>query len=392
MSDVWGLPGGTRSEHTRFRRFEIGAFRGLREVALDSLGQINLLVGANNAGKTSVLEALAIFCRPLDMSEWATVARAREVRALPFRDDSVSSASDAIRWMFLSAASRGDYPEDPPEADRNDPIRLAADGAPVLSLFATCTRIVGIPPEPPLPRRRDQGYQEEEDGWLVRVSLRDAASLFASDEATGEFPLWSRSGLRYVPRRSAWRSRMEYLHPYSHSSQPQSLKRLSSAIAERTKGEVDRLLREIDPRIEGVEIVAAADGRQAMLAVRHKHNGLLPVAVLGDGLRRSLAIALAVQKASGGVLLIDEIEAALHVSALDRFFPWLAHTCRSFDVQVFATTHSLEAIDAVSRCGRDSLDDLVAYNLVERGASREPKRYTGGMLRRLVHHQGLDVR
>ncbi len=37
----------------------IHKFRGLQELTLSNLGQINLLVGVNNSGKTSVLEAIS---------------------------------------------------------------------------------------------------------------------------------------------------------------------------------------------------------------------------------------------------------------------------------------------------------------------------------------------
>lgn len=46
-------------------------FRGLRNLHLADLGMINILVGQNDSGKTSVLEALSILCNPLDPSEWA---------------------------------------------------------------------------------------------------------------------------------------------------------------------------------------------------------------------------------------------------------------------------------------------------------------------------------
>ncbi|MEG4327463.1 AAA family ATPase, partial [Microcoleus sp. herbarium5] len=48
----------------------IHRFRGLRDLNLQDLGQINILVGGNNSGKTSVLEAISTYCRPLDPLEW----------------------------------------------------------------------------------------------------------------------------------------------------------------------------------------------------------------------------------------------------------------------------------------------------------------------------------
>lgn len=51
--------------------FEIGQFRGLRNLKIEGLSQINLLVGSSNSGKTSVLEAMSIFCDPLN---WRTDA------------------------------------------------------------------------------------------------------------------------------------------------------------------------------------------------------------------------------------------------------------------------------------------------------------------------------
>src|SRR5438477_470636 len=40
------------------RNLRISGFRGLREFAMSGLGRVNLLVGTNNCGKTSVLEAI----------------------------------------------------------------------------------------------------------------------------------------------------------------------------------------------------------------------------------------------------------------------------------------------------------------------------------------------
>jgi AAA15 family ATPase/GTPase len=42
------------------RSLEIRNYRHLRHLTVEKLGRVNLLVGKNNTGKTSVLEAVAI--------------------------------------------------------------------------------------------------------------------------------------------------------------------------------------------------------------------------------------------------------------------------------------------------------------------------------------------
>ncbi|HEX3044886.1 MAG TPA: AAA family ATPase [Bacillota bacterium] len=51
--------------------------------------------------------------------------------------------------------------------------------------------------------------------------------------------------------------------------------------------------------------------------------------------------------AKGGILLIDELETAIHFSVLEKIFAWFVKSCREYKVQVFASTHSLEVMDAL---------------------------------------------
>ena len=46
-------------------------------------------------------------------------------------------------------------------------------------------------------------------------------------------------------------------------------------------------------------------------------------------------------------MLIDEIETAIHKKYYDDIFRFIVKACKAFDVQVFVTTHSLEAIDGL---------------------------------------------
>jgi predicted ATP-dependent endonuclease of OLD family len=72
----------------------IHQFRGLKELERKDLGQINLLVGVNNSGKTSVLEALSIYCDPLDLRNWIITATQREN---PFTTGTGELISEAMK-------------------------------------------------------------------------------------------------------------------------------------------------------------------------------------------------------------------------------------------------------------------------------------------------------
>ena len=77
------------------------------------------------------------------------------------------------------------------------------------------------------------------------------------------------------------------------------------------------------------------------------------------------------------------------MSALSHVFSWLIETCRRLEIQLFVTTHSLEAIDAMLQ-PETPTDDIVAFRLNPKG--QVPQRFSGSLLHRLRSERGLDVR
>src|SRR5262249_19976374 len=65
------------------KSIHIQNFRGLRDLRIDDLGRINLIVGANNVGKTSLLEALWLFQDAGNPSLTIDLARSRWHDPLP---------------------------------------------------------------------------------------------------------------------------------------------------------------------------------------------------------------------------------------------------------------------------------------------------------------------
>jgi len=127
-------------------------------------------------------------------------------------------------------------------------------------------------------------------------------------------------------------------------------------------GSLDLLqsLKSIDERISGLEILVI-NGRSEL----HVSIGdvLLPFQVLGDGpvaLAKTLVSLAAVR---GGVLLIDEVGEGIHHSLYPTVWQILHRAAERLDVQIVATTHSGECLDAAFESLRKRPNELKVYRM-----------------------------
>ena len=63
-----------------FKEIEINGYRGLKNIRLKELERINVLIGENNSGKTSVLEAIQLFGSRNVIENTISIARKREAQ------------------------------------------------------------------------------------------------------------------------------------------------------------------------------------------------------------------------------------------------------------------------------------------------------------------------
>ena len=85
---------------------------------------------------------------------------------------------------------------------------------------------------------------------------------------------------------------------------------------------------------------------------------------MGDGMSRILSLALAIASVPGGIVLVDEIENGIHHSVMEEVWKAVGAFARSYDVQLFATTHSYECIGAAYRAfDEDKEDELRLFRI-----------------------------
>ena len=100
-----------------------------------------------------------------------------------------------------------------------------------------------------------------------------------------------------------------------------------------------------DEDIEDILYIKNEQTSRPIECLKHKKLGIMPLATYGDGIKKVLLLANSIAQAAGGILLVDEIETAIHSRYYDDIFKFIIKSCQQFKIQLFATTHSIEAVD-----------------------------------------------
>jgi AAA15 family ATPase/GTPase len=90
----------------------------------------------------------------------------------------------------------------------------------------------------------------------------------------------------------------------------------------------------------------------------------LPLSLFGDAMNRIADIILKIINNQDSILLIDEIENGIHHSNQVAFWEFLYKLAEQLNVQIFATTHSLEMTEAFIKAGLDRQESAAHFELV----------------------------
>ncbi len=107
------------------------------------------------------------------------------------------------------------------------------------------------------------------------------------------------------------------------------------------------LLQLFDSEIVDLLYLKNENTSRAIEYLEHKRLGIMPLASYGDGIKKVLSLANGIASAAGGVLLIDEIETSISYKYYSEIFDFIIMAAEQFDLQVFITTHNVEAIDGI---------------------------------------------
>lgn len=116
-----------------------------------------------------------------------------------------------------------------------------------------------------------------------------------------------------------------------------------------------------------------------------------PLGRLGQGMQRILGLVFGLHFCRGGRLLIDEFETGFHYSVMPKVWRWFCDTAESLNVEVFATTHSLDCVNAFAALAAERKGVLKLYRLDRKFGPLRAVGYDEEQLE-VIAEEGVEVR
>lgn len=314
-----------------FDNIEITNYRGFDHLMLNDLRKVNVFVGANNVGKTTILESVFMLLgmfnplMPTKVNYWRMMV-----------DNGLNEAKYLFHNMNFNCC----------------PIFSAKTPNGIRQLMIT-------------PTMKDYAGNVMSGNGMNENEISKLDFDF-SDDYNGSYKYKStlymgKDGSLQNMVDEEYSEKLRCLFLSSDKNDKNAVANFAAIVRRGKKHIVSDIIKEFDPKIESLE--ALPDGIYLKL---ENTKELLPMTMSGDGIRRMVNLISSVANEDNNVVMIDEIDAGLHFSAHRLMWKSILNFVEAFDVQLFVTTHNLDCVQGL-KCALDndakSRDDVAVYNV-----------------------------
>jgi AAA15 family ATPase/GTPase len=321
----------------------------LEDFTVSKLGRVNLIVGKNNSGKSTVLEALRIYAGNAHPKLLEDIAAGHDEKyQLNGREGLESQATMPFEDLFTGR--QFSYVKDNTiiigESNSEQALKIEHDLVTDL--------------------RKNVNDETIRFHQHVTQPSQSSPSFVIAAERTSIDTLCIKKGqqsfeIDFYSTQSNFRNALAGITPCSYIptqliSVDELAKEWDNIVGTEYEEVVRQAMRIILPEFENIYFVLndnpspSTNGSQRTAKVKlPKLPRPVPLKSLGDGMLRVLQIAIKLVSAQGGFLLIDEFENGLHYSVQEKIWELLFEMAEKLDIQIFATTHSWDCIESFSK-------------------------------------------
>ncbi|MGD2183570.1 AAA family ATPase [Lusitaniella coriacea] len=365
------------------RDLSIKNYRCFEDFSIDGLARVNLLVGSNNSGKTSFLEAVALLAYQGSVSPLLDSLENRgeiieEFKAIKPEEKTQYQSTYFVQYLFNE--------------------NLSFDKK-YISIKATNTSSdsdalsLEIRMQPASPEDAEK-YSISHEIMLSSRNYKTKIPVFNDGAIVPEFIDFHKQSSRIQERANylfGGQNKIFFLTvnnvSYAHLSM------LWNYITLTPKEDiVVDALKIIESEVERINFTTKPTANSGILIrLRGKHP--TPLGSMGGGMRRILTLVMAAVTVENGILLVDEIDTGLHHEVQTQMWKMIVKIAQNLNIQVFATTHSWDCICAFQEALEEAKDRSVGmlFRLDKKYGELRAVEYTSDDLDTAVH-QSIEVR
>ena len=320
------------------KEIEIQNFRCFEQIKISGFERVNLIGGKNNAGKTALLEALFLYSDPDGRSIFALKKLRMESSESSASSEWIESIESIYKreWDNLFYSLNKDaviviHGKD--ESNVVDQIEIWLDES---------GNVDNIFSDQNIERLRELFLKYKDDLSVLNLKLtrdnQETVNSVAIATSSSTMGFGSRPNVKEPP-----------FIPSCMKSFERNLTELFDLARLNDKdSEVLKAFQILDYSIESVDSFSIGE---PTLYLRRKGEKRLPLSLFGDAINRVAEIILKLVNSEHKILLIDEIENGIHHTSQREFWRVLFRLAVELDTQIFATTHSLEMLQAFADVG-----------------------------------------
>lgn len=353
-------------------------FRILKDLKINSLGRVNLITGKNNTGKSTILEAIAIYATKGDLR---LIYQLLEERGELFKQKNTDTNTDINLQIFSSLFNNRNV-----GFDTEDAILMGDLSDEYISL-----RFVKYVEE----------LQEDEDGELIRKRrfLQNDSEVIDNYKIGFEVKLKDKFYVLSFDEDRPFRLRR--LKDSTGNIQFVRTKNINKDINgslfdnilySNKEQNVIEALKIVEPLIERIAFIGDDTIRNAVIKLSN-YKQRWPLQSMGDGMNRILTIILALVNADDSFLLIDEFENGLHYTVQEKLWTIIFELSKELNIQVFATTHSNDCIKKFTSVlnDQDNLSDGKLIRLDNKNGIIKQVEFEAEELK-IANNQNIEIR
>lgn len=330
------------------KSLKIENFRCFPSFEMQQLGRLNLIVGTNNSGKTSVLEAMRLLLNTPYIFDFEVLAEIITDRSEYIINDEDQDRNLVIHHLFYSHY-----------IDINSKFSIIGENFDQKHLEI----IVSI--------KNKKTDIDQESLCLCFKRLVSSKAVETPFKLSSEGMLSLKILRSATHKLSQSKSSIQFVNSSSLTTE-KTLNLFEDVVLTPEEDLVIQALQIIEPKIKRITPLIGKNGykgKRGSFVVQTNENQRIPIGSMGDGMWRMLGLALAIVNAKDGVLLVDEIDTGLHFTVMSDMWKMLWETAKRLNVQIFATTHSNDCWQSLADIANaeNPSEDGIAIHRIEKG-------------------------